>query len=89
MTKLNLRYKGSPADIEMKVKPVSPPSPSRGRRGRPVGSYSFVKLPMRDLARYTGPDTFVSVSRLWCEEVGLVVGICAPSVAIRKTRVSR
>lgn len=38
------------------------------RRGRPVGSNSFVKLRLSDLIRIVGEQTVVPVSKVWLRE---------------------
>lgn len=55
--------------------------------GRTKGSYSFVRLPWATLKQFVGVASTVTVSRKWCENVGIVHGVCSRADNIYRSRI--
>lgn len=55
------------------------------RRGRPVGSFSFVSVRMEDLASIVGPHGHVTVSAKFAEQLGIKLTGAKASVIHRKS----
>ena len=53
---------------------------TRKGSGRTKGSFSFVRIPLKDIkAKFADDTTPILVSRKWAEQVGFTGLVCAPA----------